>query len=368
MAALPPGYQQEPGHRAKWLWRTLRAAELASLDPRQVLADAVGERNLTGARDIDAVIDARIRRRVGALVPAPIGSWAAQVPAIADPDRLAYIRQIAALMDCPQGTDRRARRSRQPPMGGQRPRARPRRPGGPIDMAAARAASIGAYRELSGYDHPAEAPTVGRSDRDRLGLGPPVDRRRAPAGPCRRLRRAPGCAPRRRRSSHRPSARRRRPGHPAAELAASYQALHHAYRERETVLAANMADRADWGKRSAGSGSGRGGRRRTSPPHPGQPGPRCVRRTRSRRPPGSARQRPLHPGWLTSREQNSGSWTWPPEHRESADKLAERQSLMIPAEDPDYKDLGRPSRPEQLRTGTRSSSRGGQAPGRGGQD
>ena len=29
MAALPPGYQQQPGHQAKWLWRTMRAAELA---------------------------------------------------------------------------------------------------------------------------------------------------------------------------------------------------------------------------------------------------------------------------------------------------------------------------------------------------
>ena len=31
-------------------------------------------------------------------------------------------------------------------------------------------------------------------------------------------------------------------------MAASCQALHHAYRERETVFAANMADRADWEK------------------------------------------------------------------------------------------------------------------------
>jgi len=58
-ASLPPGYQHEPGHQAKWLWRTLRAAELAGLDPGQVLAAAIGERTLTGARDVPAVIDAR---------------------------------------------------------------------------------------------------------------------------------------------------------------------------------------------------------------------------------------------------------------------------------------------------------------------
>jgi hypothetical protein len=33
MDALPPGYRQEPGHRARWPWRTMRAAELADLDP-----------------------------------------------------------------------------------------------------------------------------------------------------------------------------------------------------------------------------------------------------------------------------------------------------------------------------------------------
>src|SRR5262249_53569342 len=50
MASLPPGYRQEPGHQAKWLWRTMRAAELAGLDLEQVLAAAIGERDLTGAR------------------------------------------------------------------------------------------------------------------------------------------------------------------------------------------------------------------------------------------------------------------------------------------------------------------------------
>jgi hypothetical protein len=38
MDALPPGYRQEPGHQAKWLWRTMRAAELAGLDSGPALA------------------------------------------------------------------------------------------------------------------------------------------------------------------------------------------------------------------------------------------------------------------------------------------------------------------------------------------
>ena len=61
ISALPPGHHAEPGHQAKWLWRTLRAAELAGLDPAQVLTDAIAERHLAGARDIPAVLDARIR-------------------------------------------------------------------------------------------------------------------------------------------------------------------------------------------------------------------------------------------------------------------------------------------------------------------
>ena len=85
-AHLPPGHRREPGHQARWLWRTLRAAELAGLDPGDVLAAAISERDLVGARDLAAVIDARIRYRTGALVPAPTGPWS-QVPAIADATR-----------------------------------------------------------------------------------------------------------------------------------------------------------------------------------------------------------------------------------------------------------------------------------------
>jgi conjugative relaxase-like TrwC/TraI family protein len=46
MGAVPPGYRRPPGHQARWLWRTLRAAELAGLDPAQALADAIAERDL----------------------------------------------------------------------------------------------------------------------------------------------------------------------------------------------------------------------------------------------------------------------------------------------------------------------------------
>jgi hypothetical protein len=99
LAHLPPGYQRESGHQAKWLWRTLHTAELAGLDAEQVLAEAVGERDLAGSRDLAAVIDARLRYRIGSPVPLPAGPWSAQIPATADPERRAYLTQIAALMD-----------------------------------------------------------------------------------------------------------------------------------------------------------------------------------------------------------------------------------------------------------------------------
>jgi hypothetical protein len=44
-------------------------AELACRDARQVLAEAVARRDLDGIDDIAAVINSRIRRRAGVLVP-----------------------------------------------------------------------------------------------------------------------------------------------------------------------------------------------------------------------------------------------------------------------------------------------------------
>ena len=93
MSILPPGDRRELTHQARWLWRTLRAAELAGQDAGQVLAAAVGERDLAGARDLAAVLDARLRYRTGALIPRPSGPWSAQLPEIADPERRAYVTE-----------------------------------------------------------------------------------------------------------------------------------------------------------------------------------------------------------------------------------------------------------------------------------
>ena len=155
MNALPPGHRAQPSHQARWLWRTLRAAELAGLDPAQVLADAIAERDLAGSRDIAAVVDARLRHRLGSLVPLPSRPWSAQVPALADPGRQAYVAEIAALMD--------ARKDRIGEYTAGHPPAWATAALGPVPADPAdrlewqkRAAAIGAWRELSGYSDPAD--------------------------------------------------------------------------------------------------------------------------------------------------------------------------------------------------------------------
>jgi hypothetical protein len=98
-AALPPGHRQPLSHQARWLFRTLHAAELAGLDPADVIRTAIDSRDLTGSRDIAAVLDARIRPRVCPLLPQLQGTWAGRVPRLSDPGRQAYLTQIAAMMD-----------------------------------------------------------------------------------------------------------------------------------------------------------------------------------------------------------------------------------------------------------------------------
>ena len=284
LAALPPGYRREPGHQARWLWRTLRGAELAGLDAAQVLAEAIGERDLAGARDVPSVVDARIRYRLGSLVPLPAGPWSAQVPAIADPERRAYAAQIAALMDARK--DRLGEHAAEHGLPWAVTALGPV-PEHPLDRLdwQKKAASIGAWRELSGYDHPTEAigpepataaPDVRAAWYEALAaLGPvdgpdvrgmpdgrllhlrdtyPIETAWAPRYVGDELRQVRAAAWNAHLAGLRASAEAKaasgRGQHDTAarqqELADSYHALHDAYRQRETVFAAAMADRADW--------------------------------------------------------------------------------------------------------------------------
>ena len=379
MNALPFGHRAEPGHQARWLWRTLRAAELAGLDPARVLADAIAARDLAGSRDIAAVIDARLRHRLGSLVPLPSRPWSAQVPAIADPGRRAYLAEIAALMDARK--DRIGEHAAEHALPWATGALGPV-PGHPVDRLdwQRRAASIGAYRELSGYDDPADPigpePAAAAPDRRAswyealAALGPvdgpdvrgmpdgrllhlrdtyPTETAWAPQWAGDELRQVRGGAREARLAAARASAKAaaaRRSGHHEAAarheaLAASYTSMEAAYRQRESVFAGVMADRADWeaatrAQRHLAVAADAELRRR----HPEQRF--TPLRSAEPRPATGAQRAELT---LTPGQDIPEPGQWIKDlatgRRTFADRLADRQSLMIPSEDPGYGSLGR---------------------------
>jgi hypothetical protein len=152
---LPPRYRTTPSYQARWLWATLRAAELAGLDAQQILTEAIAERDLAGARDIPSVLDTRIRNRIGATLPLPAGTWSAEIPDVADPERRAFLAQIATMMD------QRKERIGEHAVGQALPWTEaglgpvPEHPVDRLDWQH-RASSIGAYRELYGCHHPTD--------------------------------------------------------------------------------------------------------------------------------------------------------------------------------------------------------------------
>ena len=378
MTSLPPGYRSEPGHQARWLWRTLRAAELAGLDAAQLLTAAIAERDLAGARDVPSVIDDRLRRRTGSLIPLPAGPWSAQVPAIADPERRAYAAEIAAMMDARKDRIGEHAVGHAPPWA---TTALGPVPGHPLDRLdwQRRASSIGAWRELSGYDHPTEpigpepaaaAPDLRAAWHEAFAaLGPvdgpdvrgmpdgtllhlrdtyPIETAWAPQYVGDELRQVRAAAWHARLSGLRADAdahAARRHGHhdhaaEKQELAASYQALHDAYRQRETIFAATMADRTDWDtatrhQRYLAAAADAELRRR----HPGQHFPPL--RSAEPEPATQAQRDELT---LAPQQPPAGIGQWIKDlaaaHRTFAARLADRQSQRIPAEDLDYGDLG----------------------------
>ena len=143
------------GGTATWLWRTMQAAEAAGLDVREVAARALRERPLDGARNIAKVIDARVRKDCGALIPARQRPWAEQVPEVADPDRQRFLRELAEAMD-----------ARKEAIGVHAAETSPRWaitalgpvPEEPLDRLewTRRASEIGAYRQRFGWEHPTD--------------------------------------------------------------------------------------------------------------------------------------------------------------------------------------------------------------------
>ena len=135
------------------------------------------------------------------------------------------------------------------------------------------------------------------------------------------------------------------------ELAGSYHALHEAYRQRETVFATIMADRADWdaatrAQRHLAVAADAELRRR----HPGQHFPPL--RSAEPEPATDSQRAELTPA-AGQPPGEMGQWITDlaAAHRTFAERLADRQSLTIPSEDPRYGDLGQafPSWPRPAR-------------------
>jgi hypothetical protein len=125
------------------------------------------------------------------------------------------------------------------------------------------------------------------------------------------------------------------------ELAASYHALYQAYRQRETVLAATMADRADWdaatrAQRHLALAADTELRRR----HPDQHYPPLRSAEPDLEPAGGSQPElalaPDQPLGETGQRTNDLAAA----HHRFAERLADRQSLRIPSHDPDYGNLG----------------------------
>jgi hypothetical protein len=147
-----------------WLWRTLREAEAAGTDASAVLQSAISGRSLIGARHIARVVDARIRRATGHAIPRRWQSWSRRVPQTADPEMNRYLAELARAMD-----------GRVTRIGEHTAQTRPvwalnalgEVPENPVQRAewTARAAQLGAYREMYGYSSPADAigPEPGRA-------------------------------------------------------------------------------------------------------------------------------------------------------------------------------------------------------------
>ena len=378
LAALPPGHRQPLSHQARWLFRTLHAAELAGLDPAEVIGTAIASRDLGGARDIAAVLDARIRPRVHPLLPQPQGPWAERVPDLLAPDRHAYLAEIAALMD--DRTHRLGQHTAQTAPSWAVAALGPV----PIDPAGRRqweykASAIAAYREMYGYDHPGdpigpepsrETPGQRAAWHEAFAALSPADGANVRTMPDGRLwlirdsyAAETAWAPRHVgkelrlsrlgafdaglsaiRADAEADATRKAGDHARAErhetLAASYRALRDHYQQQEYALAQATADRQEWEQATEQSrhlaiASDAELRRR----HPDQE----IEPLRSAEPTpiSDSEREQLHPS-LDREFTETATWIRNLVAQRSTfrEKMSGRQRLMMRREDPDWIGLG----------------------------
>jgi hypothetical protein len=350
-------------HTARWLHRSMRNAELAGLDPAEVVRSAVDGAPLTGSRDVAAVMDYRVRRATMGLVPDTVQPWSEQVPEVDSPVLQQFLGELAAAMD-----ERQARigehAAEHPEHWTEHLGPVPDEPVARLEWQE-RAGQVGAYRELFAFNHPTEAigaePGMLSPDRralwyaasQALGIREDIEVGSLSDGSLelrvRQFSAETAWAPRdvslalssvRREigdakieAANRDaeaSAARERGEHEVADrhelLAAAARDAVEAHQAHESILAGLADDRAQWDQ---ATGPQRkmavAAHRELSRRHP----------EREREPLQSAEPEPIfeHSPELDAEALQAERTTF-------AERLAERESLMVPAEDTDLADLG----------------------------
>jgi hypothetical protein len=351
----------------------MKAAELAGLDAAEVTQTAIRSRSLEGTRDVASVLDARMRAMVEPLVPLPLSPWTERVPEIADPESQEYVRRLAEAMD--ERTERIGEHAVhvQPEWALRALGPVPDEPGERLDWQQ-RASAIGAYRELYGVEDqtdPIGPEPVGSSPEQRaawhagfaaLTRTDTVDVRTLPEASLwhmrdtykaetewapphvgRQLRGVRLAAEDARQLAIRSQAEAQAATDPEtaewhSRMAASAEALQPAYRRIEARLAEATDDRRAWEQITAGprrlAVAADSELRRRYPDKQIEP----LRSAEPRAPEGDEITKPQPeagpaetPEWETQLAE---------QRRAFQEKLAERQNVMVPDEDPDYGFLG----------------------------
>jgi hypothetical protein len=343
-----------------------------------VARTAIESRDLADARDIASVIDARIRQHIYPLLPQPQGPWAERVPRLADPDRHAYLTEIATMMDGRKQRLGEHAAQHQPTWAVNALGPVPANPVARQEWER-KAAPIGAYREMYGYQHPEDpiGPEPSHDSPDQraawheafLTLGPAggPEVRGLPEGRLWLLRDtyaaetywAPQHVGRElrlvrlgaqnaeldaiRSTTEADAARKQGDLDRAGRhefWAASYQAMRDRYQAHDHTFAQAMADRADWERATQQAchlaiAADAELRRR----HPSQP----IEPLRSAEPEpvSDTDHEELH---LAPDERIGPMAQWvsdlAAQRQAFREKIEARKALHIPSEDPDFEDLG----------------------------
>ena len=361
--ALPEPYRpQDLGPQATWLYRTLRAAEMAGLDAGEVVRATVSARPLAGARNVAAVLDARMRRITDPLVPLPQKPWHDRAPQITDGELRDYAAELTQAMDARAGRLGEHAAETSPAWAVQALGPVPDHPVDRLDWQH-RASTIATYREVYGIDDDGELigpePTgnapemraawhaafavITRTDsvdvralpdsslvhmrdsyRTETGWAPPHVGRQLRevrlGAETMRLRAIRAQAEAHAATSQAVAARH-------ASIAHKARVLEARYREHEAVLDEVMQDRRVWDKLTQGSRQlavQADSEIRRRYPH------QKIKPLASAEP--KAPDEPLAaPGWLAELDE---------QRRAFREELLARQNVVIPAEDPDWQDEG----------------------------